>query len=157
MPLPFDERNLLPVGIHDATLEEVRQSFGRTVTSTHRPKLFEKLQAYLKELSTTDWVYEVIIDGSFIMPMIDAPNDIDMILVLPKGWDFFTKDLRPFEYNLLSRKATKREYKIEVYAVEVGSPDYQKMVDTFTLIRSEWCNLFGWPTETQKGIVRITL
>ena len=46
MPIPeLNAAGLLPEGIYDCSLEEVRERFGMFLTSDHRPRLFEKLQA----------------------------------------------------------------------------------------------------------------
>src|SRR3982750_1031936 len=108
MPLTFDARGLLPPGIHDATLGEIEAGFARFQKTERRVKLFEKLKAYLAELARTGWKCEVIIDGSFVMPPVDEPNDIDLILVLPGDWDM-SQPLKPFEYNVVSRNFTRSQ------------------------------------------------
>ncbi len=154
MSLTFDDRGLLPPGIHDATLDEVEQAFARFQRTDRRIKLFERLRAYVAELRKTGWTYTLLIDGSFVMPPVDAPNDIDAILVFPADWDL-DASLRPFEYNLVSRRSTKKEYQIEVYTVTVGSANEVKFMTLFAEIRLEWCQQFGWPADDRKGLVRI--
>lgn len=154
MPLNFDDRGLLPPGVHDATPDEVKAAFGNFQRSDRRMTLYDKLQAYLSELGKTGWSYEVIIDGSFIMPAVDEPNDIDMILVLPTDWDL-TRELRPFEYNLVSKNYTKPAYKIEVFPVIGDSEAHARFLNLFEQVRREWCDKFGWARETIKGVVRI--
>ena len=154
MSLTFDDRGLLPPGIHDATLEEVEQAFARFQRTDRRIRLFEKLRAYVTELRKTGWTYTLLIDGSFVMPPVDAPNDIDAVLVFPADWDM-TQSLSPFRYNLVSQRATKKEYQIEVYPVTVGSDDESQFMTLFTRIRAEWCRQFGWPPEDLKGFVRL--
>lgn len=154
MPLTFDDRGLLPPGTHDATLAEVEQAFARFQRSDRRITLFAKLKAYLGELRRTGWSCQVILDGSFVMPMVDEPNDIDLILVLPADWDL-TRELRPFEYNVVDKAFTKREYRIEVFPVPAGSEEYKKAGSLFDRVRIEWSRHFGWPDDTRKGLVRI--
>jgi hypothetical protein len=154
MPLNFDARGLLPPGVHDATLDEVRDHFARFQRSDRRVTLFDKLRGYLAELAKTGWACQVVIDGSFIMPAVDEPNDIDMILVLPADWDM-TRDLRPFEYNLVTNNYTKRTFKVEVFPVAEGSARHRQFLDFFAQVRREWCQEFGWPEGTTKGLVRI--
>jgi hypothetical protein len=154
MPLTFDDRGLLIPGKHDATLAEIEQAFGRFQRSDRRFRLFAKLQAYLSEVRQTGWKCEIILDGSFVMPMVDEPNDIDLILVLPTDWDL-TRELRPFEYNVVDKAFTKREYRIEVFPVPAGSEEHKKAKRLFDRVRIEWCRHFGWPDNTRKGLVRI--
>jgi hypothetical protein len=154
MPLTFDERGLLPPGVHDATLAEIEASFARFQKSDRRIKLFEKLNAYLTELGRTRWQCEVIIDGSFVMPPVDEPNDIDIILVLPADWDMF-QELRPFEYNVVSSKFTRREYQMDVLPATAGSEAERQYRLLFQGIRIERCEQFGWPAGSKKGLVRL--
>jgi hypothetical protein len=156
MPLTFDHRGLLPPGIHDATLAEIEASFARFQKSDCRIKLFEKLKAYLTELGRTGWQCEVIIDGSFVMPPVDEPNDIDIVLVLPVDWGMF-RELRPFEYNVVDKTFTRKEYRVEVVAVSAGSEREARVRRLFEQVRPEWCHLFGWPQGSMKGLVRIVL
>jgi predicted nucleotidyltransferase len=46
-------------------------------------------------------VVELIIDGSFVTGKAN-PSDVDLVVVLASGHDF-SADLRPFEYNFLSK------------------------------------------------------
>lgn len=154
MPLTFDDRGLLIPGTHDATLAEVEQAFARFQRSDRRITLFAKLKAYLAELRQTGWECHVILDGSFVMPMVDEPNDIDLILRLPADWDT-TRELRPFEYNVVDRAFTRREYNIEVVAVPAGSEEEARIRQLFDQVRPEWCRLFGWLPGSLKGLVRI--
>ena len=90
------------------------------------------------------------------MPQVDGPNDIDIILILPADWDVRV-DLRPFEYNLMSSRSTRKEYGIEVYPVLPGSETERNFVELFHQVRIEWCRAFGWPAGTRKGFVRVVL
>jgi hypothetical protein len=96
----------------------------------------------------------VILDGSFVMPPVDEPNDIDLILVLPSDWDMF-RELKPFEYNVVSRKFTRREYQIDVLPAPAGSQAEREYQLLFEGIRIEWCRQFGWPAGSTKGLVRV--
>ena len=154
MPLPFDDRGLLPPGIHDATLAEIETSFARFQRTDRRIKLFEKLKVYLTELGRTGWPCEVILDGSFVMPPVDEPNDIDVILVLPSDWDM-VRDLKPFEYNVVDKTFTRQEYRVEVFPVPARSEQEVQTQALFAQVRIEWCRAFGWPTNAKKGVVRI--
>lgn len=154
MPLTFDERGLLPPGIHEASLIEVEEAFAQVQHTDRRMNLFAKFQEWFAALRRTRWACQVILDGSFVMPMIDDPNDLDLILVMPGSWDM-AADLRPFEYNVVDKHYTKREYHIEVYPVVPDSVDYHKFLTLFTRIRLEWCQRFDWLVGSQKGVVRL--
>jgi len=77
----------------------VKERFGSFVESDRRPNLFTALETYLAEVRSTEFVKEVILDGSFVTSK-PKPNDIDLILVLEKAHDM-ESDLRPFEYNVV--------------------------------------------------------
>ena len=66
MPLDFDERGLLPPGVHDATIEELDDHFGRFQRTDQRITLCKKLKAYITALKTSGIKCSLIIDGSFI-------------------------------------------------------------------------------------------
>lgn len=154
MPLTFDDRGLLVPGIQDATIVEIDSHFARMQRSDRRIQLFKKFQDWYATLQKAGWGCSVILDGSFVMPPVDEPGDIDVILILPESWDL-TADLRPSHYNLVSRKLTKRAYEIEVYPVLPNSVEYENMLALFLQVRVEWCRLFGWPVDSLKGLVRI--
>ena len=142
MPLVFDDRGLLPPGIHDATLAEVEETFARFQKSDRRLGLFDKLREYLAALAKTDWAWSVLIDGSFVMPMVDEPNDIDLVLVLPADWDR-TVLLRPFEYNVVSKKRVQQQFKFDLFAVPAGSELEQRWIDFFSGVNVKWCRSPG--------------
>jgi hypothetical protein len=75
MPLVLDDRQLLPPGIHEATLEEIETLFARFQRTNRRLDLFANLKRYVAEVQRTGWACHIIIDGSFVMPPVDEPND----------------------------------------------------------------------------------
>ena len=67
MPIPnLDENGLLPEGVHEATIEEVRELFGRFQRTDQRLALFSKLSRFLDELRSTGLITAVIVNGSFV-------------------------------------------------------------------------------------------
>ncbi len=98
----------------------------------------------------------LIVDGSFIMARIDEPDDIDLILILPVEWDF-DAELRPFEYNVTSKKRVRRRYGFDVKSVRLNSPEMGYWVEFFSNVNAKWCERFGIPAGTKKGLVRIAL
>src|SRR5262249_10520790 len=116
---------VLPEGIHEATLAEIGDRFGRFQRSTRRITLFENLRRYLGAVRKAGWDATVILNGSFVMECVDTPSDIDLVLVLPPGWNM-NAELKPFEYNLVSRKRVRREYRIDAFAVRAGSQEEQQ-------------------------------
>ncbi|MBI1924574.1 hypothetical protein HYR99_10015 [Candidatus Poribacteria bacterium] len=78
MPIPnFDEKGLLPPGVHDCSLEEIMERFGTFQVTDCRVGLYAQLQAFLEEVRSTRLAVAVIVDGSFVTSK-PAPEDIDL-------------------------------------------------------------------------------
>ena len=88
------------------------------------------------------------------MAAVDEPEDIDIVLVLPEDWDM-ASELRPFEYNLISRRRTQRLYGFDVFAVRAGSPEETNILEFFQEVGPKWRKPFGLPAGLRKGIIRI--
>ena len=82
-------------------------------------------------------------------------HDVDVILVMPEGWDMTRTGFKDFEYNVFDREQTKRAYKIEVFPVLPGSDQYRYFFDLFTRVRIEWCRQFSLPDDVRKGLLRV--
>jgi hypothetical protein len=135
MPIPpFTADGELPYAIYDCTLEEIGERFARFQRSDRRIRLFERLVAYVAEVRRTGKAVAVIINGSFVTAQ-DEPDDIDLILVLPAGTGR-PADLRPFEYNVLTKPGVRRAgYPFDLVVAEEGSEEYRKDVAFFHQIR----------------------
>ena len=154
--LTLDDRKLLPLGVHDASLKEVEELFGRFQRSDRRPKLFAKLRDYLKAVKNAEVAGSVILNGSFVMACVDEPSDIDLILVLPTDWNW-NADLRPYQYNLVSKRRVRQAFRFDVFPVGEGSREQADWIAFFSGIDVKWRRTFGWPDEAIKGLVRIKL
>ena len=154
--LALDDRKLLPPGVHDSSMKEVEELFGRFQRSDCRPKLFRKLAEYLKELRKAEVAGSVIVNGSFVMACVDEPADIDLILVLLESWDE-AADLKPYQYNLVSKKRVKREYGLDVFVVREKTVDEEKWVKFLSRVNVKWCDIYGWSLESVKGLVRVAV
>lgn len=145
---------LLPPGIHDCTLEAVEDRFGRFQKTGRRPHLFKKLQEYVAEIQRANWSATIIVNGSFVMGAVEEPGDIDLILVLPPDWDM-AADVKPFEYNLLSKKRVRRLYGFDVFAVRHGSTEEGEWISFFKRISPQWNSSLSLPVGLEKGLLRI--
>lgn len=153
----FTLHGLLPPGIHVLTLEQVKEPFGRFQKSDRRCRLFARLATYLRELGAAGWAVAVILDGSFVMKCVHEPNDIDLFVILPKGWDR-AAELPPHEYNLLSHRMAKRLYKFDVFAAEEGTDEQARWEDFFAGANVKWENApLHLPAGVKKGVVRVEL
>lgn len=148
MTIPaFNEFGLLPAGVHDCTLAEVEECFGRFQSSDRRCRLFERLRLLVSDARTSRLVRALIVDGSFVTAK-DAPNDIDLILVLAHDHDYAAV-LRPFEYNVLSRSHLRRTYGFDVVTESDGTLELAEYVRFFSQVRGR--------TDLSKGMLRVTL
>jgi hypothetical protein len=156
MPLELDESGILPVAVHDTDLTEIGGVFGQFQKSKRRMNLFAKLTEYVTLLQRAEIRGWLIVDGSFVMACVDEPEDIDVVLVLPSDWDF-TANLRPFQYNLVSKRDVKRKFPIEVFPAIAGSETEQYWTTFFQQVNIKWYESHGFKTGAQKGLVRIAL
>ncbi len=122
----------LPEGIHDCDLTELEKRFGSFLVSDHRPRLFEKLAELVKETTSTGLVLEIIVNGSFVTEK-DAPNDIDLIIVL-KPETLFTK-LSFSVANVLDISKLKKKYRFDFTIATQNGLAHQKMLEFFQMIR----------------------
>jgi hypothetical protein len=156
---PLNEEGLLPPGIHDCTFEELESVFGqnqwitdtepgyrRQKLNTQRSKLCERLQAYLEEWRRLEQGVEILVDGSFVTSKPD-PNDIDLIVVLPEGWDLTCDPPLQVE-NLLTKSGLRySKYPFDLKVAPAGGEPYQRAVRGFEQVR-------GRP-DLSKGLLRV--
>lgn len=123
MPIPpVDDDGFLPAGIHDCSLEEIGDRFGSFQRTDRRQRLFENLQAYVRELEGAAIGASLIISGSFVTAKPD-PGDIDLVLVLPANF-VLDQERPPFQYNVMSQRITRRGYGFDVVVAREGSLAY---------------------------------
>ena len=114
----FTDDGLLPPVIHTASLEEFRQRFNVFTGSDQRLRVFESFERLFLEGQNSGIVRRVIVGGSFVTARPD-PNDFDCILVLDRG--IVGRTLRPFQYNLVSRRMARRMFGGDVLPALDGS------------------------------------
>lgn len=148
MAIPaLDQNGLLPVGVHDCTLDELKARFGSFQISDRRPQLFARLEAFLSEARATGLVVSLLVDGSFVTSKPE-PNDIDLILVVVPNHSF-AADLSPLEYSVLSKRRVHRRYGFDLLVACDDSDEYRRYVRFFQQIR--------FAPERAKGILRLKL
>jgi hypothetical protein len=148
MPIPpLDENGLLPPGVHDCTLTEIAARFGGFQGNEQRPRLMAKLEVFVMEARASGIVRLVLVDGSFVTGK-DAPNDVDLIVVVAKEHDF-SADLLPLAYNVVSKRRVQRRFGFDILVARDGSVEYGKWVQFFQQVRLEPAH--------RKGILRLRL
>ena len=134
MPIPaLDQQGLLPAGIHDCTLDEIKKAFGSFQQSDRRPRLFARLEMFLSEAKGAQLVASVVVDGSFVTAKPE-PNDIDLILELAAGHDF-AADLSPAAYNVVSKQRVHRRFGFDLLVARENSVEYDRWTEFFQQVR----------------------
>jgi hypothetical protein len=130
---------VLPPGVHDATLEEIRERFA---TTPHREWLFGGFLRVVEELRKAG-CKTVFLDGSFITAKLH-PDDFDGV------WDLAGVDPDKLDPVLLNfdnlRAAQKTKYFGEMFVVQL--PQQPGLLPFFQKEKT---------TDLPKGIIRITL
>jgi hypothetical protein len=148
MSIPaFNADGLLPAGVFDCSLADVRERFGSFQGSDARPRLFERLEVLVAAMQRSTLFEVLLLDGSFVTAK-PAPNDIDLVAVLRPGHDF-ERDLPMSEYALVSRAMLRRRFGFDVVIAERDSHLYRSYVEFFSRVREN-------PAAT-KGLLRLTL
>ena len=117
----FTDEGLLPPGVHEADLEELKEKMG---WSRKRRELLKGLEEAL-ELMTSCGVVRVYLDGSFVTDK-DRPNDIDGCYDLAD--DVTAEELESlapiFPPSPSNRAEAKRRFGVDLFpaaATELGS------------------------------------
>ena len=144
---PLDANGLLPTGVHDCTLEEIKAKFGAFQDSDRRPKLFAKLKAFLAEAKACEFVVSVVVDGSFVT-VNPEPNDIDLIVELSANHDF-AADVSVAAYNIPSKQRVRRRFGFDLLLARDGSPEARRWAEFFQQVRLA--------PGLRKGVLRVRL
>ena len=148
MPIPtFNADGLLPPGVHDCTLEEIKYRFGTFKQSDQRPRLFNSLVEMIGDVHRSALFASVIVDGSFTTSVAE-PNDIDLLLVLHSNHDWQHEPLAE-EYNVLSRRRIRGRYKFDAFLAVEDDESFHGLVEFFGRVRDT--------PGVRKGMLRIKL
>lgn len=128
----FDDEGLLPPGIRRADFDEFRERFAIFDRSDRRLQVFEQLERLVTEARKSAIVTRIIVGGSFVTAKAE-PNDFDCILVLAP--DIVGAELRPFEYNLVSRRMARRLFGGDVLSALEGSDALEQYLEFFQTTR----------------------
>ena len=145
MPIPdLTLEGLLPVGIHECTLAEVKERFGRYSLPPVRHDLTEKLAEFLSAARARNVVVWVAVDGSYVTHKAE-PGDIDLVVVVRADFDLADQRL-PVDYNLTSKRRVKQRYGFDVLVANEGTTNLEDHLTFFQRTRD------GRP----KGILKVT-
>lgn len=147
---PLNLNGFLPEGIHETTLEVVRERFA---INPKRMLLWQRLEEFLKGFVSAKHFSYIYIDGGFITSKA-APEDIDVILEpnTPWGPETFAV-LVPF-FGKGSNDIYEK-YSVHLHFWGEGFPNDFRLF--FQYLRPQDAAPLGLREGTRKGIVRITL
>lgn len=128
----FNEDGLLPPGIHVADQEEFQERFAIFDRSDRRLRIYAQLERLIREAKKAAIVSRIIVGGSFVTARAE-PNDFDCILVLDPA--IVGTRLRPFEYNLVSRRMARRMFGGDVLPALDGSQALDQYLEFFQTTR----------------------
>jgi hypothetical protein len=152
------QHGILPPGIHEMNMEEIGRLFGNVPKPQYRLRLFETFQKYVERLQTLHIGIALLVDGSFVMPCIEKPADIDVALVMPKEWRNPVAKIPPEQYNVLSPVRVEEEFTgLHLFVVAENSPQYHGWVHWFSKIKGDWRIMFDIPHNVSKGLIKVTL
>ncbi len=126
------DQGFLPPGVHRTTRDEFKERFVFFQQSDRRLRLFEQIENLLDQAVQSGIVERMIIAGSFVTAK-PAPNDFDCIIVLDPS--IVGRSLRPFEYNLVSRRMARRLFGGDVMPALDDSPALQQYLEFFQTTR----------------------
>lgn len=144
---------VLPEGLHLCTIDEVDDTFGRFQRTDCRIRLTQKLRLLVEEAKRSGIVAALVIDGSYVTRK-NEPGDIDVIVALRPDLDL-TPPLRPFEYDMQSKRRLKEKYRFDVKIAVDGSILYNDAVEFFGRVRQD--DPDQATPRTRKGLLRIEL
>src|SRR5437016_2816872 len=113
----FLKSGLLPPGIHRATILEFEERFVQFDRSDRRIRIYAELRRLFEEVRKISFIKQIFIAGSFVTSKSE-PNDFDCLLVI--DGERFPVDVRPSEYQVVSRRAAMRAFHGDVISVVEG-------------------------------------
>jgi predicted nucleotidyltransferase len=102
---------------------------------------------FVEAVLKSQLIVSIIVDGSFVTGK-ESPSDIDLVLVVRSDHDF-SADLRPIDYNLLSRRRVRKRFHFDVMLSRADSAEYIDQVAYFQQVK-------GWEGR-RKGGVKVTI
>ena len=90
MAIPdFTSDGVLPEGIHNATLDEIRERFCSFGDIEKRMNLYKSLCEYISEVKKHNVEYYICIDGSYVTDK-ESPGDLDVLILY--DFEYYNKD-----------------------------------------------------------------
>ena len=139
----FENTGNLPVGVHTATLEQIKETFG---TNTKREWLYNNLTEIIKLAKSTGKLERVIIWGSFVSAK-NFPNDIDLLILMSP--DFVTDELPPNIKKVFNHEEGKLAFRADIFWAKTSMA--YEILNTWI----EGCQITR--EKDHRGIIEVTL
>lgn len=148
MPIPtWNEYGLLPEGIHDCAMDEVRDRFG---FNAYRQHLIAGLAGAIRWLGTMPPIESLILDGSFVTDK-ERPSDIDAVAIIT---NLTERNQREWVRAWEPQKAMiKEQFQVDLYPTVIGHGN--NFSAYFQYIKPEEALDRGAPLGVLKGILRL--
>ena len=164
MPIPaFTADGILPIGIYDCTLNEIKEEFSVKIKSIERDQLWNNLETFIGEVRNLGFVSVVYIDGGFTTNK-PVTGDVDVAIVLPEKNAMranlvLAEQIKNFLNNFdLFHADAKTRLKVDVYPnippVDPWENDFSKL---FQYIGPKDAIRLGLKPKDKKGILRVAL
>lgn len=153
MPIPpLDRRGLLPEGIHEASIDDIRTCFA---TSDYRIALFEGFLLFMRnEVGSVN--APTFMAGSYLSDKL-LPNDIEITIEL--DLDFLTSQKLVAEKLIELQKKhdhLKSKYRIDFY-ITFKLSGYNDFTQFFQYVGEKTANAKGLDVKDKRGIIRVIL
>lgn len=110
-------------------------------------RLVQRLESFVEALRRSGLARALLVDGSFVTAK-QEPNDVDLVIALRRDHDF-EKELRPFEYNSISKRRIRKTYGFDAIVTMDASPELDDAAAFYQQVR-------GRP-DVVKGILKVLL
>jgi hypothetical protein len=114
----FLDSGFLPPGIHQATVTELEDRFARFERSDRRIHIYAEIRRLFEAIRRISFIKRVFVAGSFVTAKPE-PNDFDCLIVI--DYELFPPEVRPFEYQVISRREARRIFRGDVVSVVEGT------------------------------------
>ena len=152
MAIPdLTEHGLLPVGVHDATLDEVVARFGSG--TPRRAELGANLRRFAALLEDIGLFTDLFVDGSFTTDA-EPPGDVDVVMQLPGAK--MTELAQHPRSTELERRAVKLRFEVDAL-LEASESGATFMVGLFMTLKAKDVIARKVSASQRRGIMRIKL
>lgn len=153
MPIPeFNEFGLLPFGVYECSMEEVRTRYCSTF---YRDNLFARLEKMFRVEPELNPVKSFFIDGSFITKK-EIPGDIDIAVVVPDPQPEYWERMKMSVFSKEKHILVKLIYGVDLWpSCRFANYQVEKL---FIKIKLKDISSLGIPDPAmKKGILLVTL